>query len=121
MVDKPTLTYFNVSGWGIVPRLLLELADQDYHYEGISFRGGPGAPFDEIKAKYGDAITFGQVPLYSEPGLYFLFPLFFLLFLMFIFHNFLTHFKQIKKNLFNINKRRCKYCSKFEYCSLSGS
>jgi len=67
-VTKPTLTYFHLPGRGALPRLLLELAGADYHYESISYNKSPGHPWDEYKPKLGDVLTFGQIPLYSEPG-----------------------------------------------------
>ena len=67
-VQKPTLVYFHVGGRGEVVRLLLELAGADYHYQSISFRNSPGEPWTEYKEKHEAELTFGQVPLYQEPG-----------------------------------------------------
>jgi len=67
-VQKPTLAYFHLGGKGEVARLALEVAGVDYHYHSISFRNSPGDSWEEYKNKHADELTFGQIPLYKEPG-----------------------------------------------------
>ena len=67
-VTKPTLTYFNLSGRGEGPRVLLELAGVDYEFHAVSFNGSPGEEWASYKAKIENNLTFGQIPWYQEPG-----------------------------------------------------
>ena len=67
--EKPTLVYFHLAGRAEVPRLILELAEVDYHYHSIShpLNKGFGEPWEEYKAKHADELTFGQV-LHLRPS-----------------------------------------------------
>jgi len=61
-VLKPTLSYFYTAGRGEVSRLILEESEADYEFDSFTNE------WPQRKIELGEALWFGQVPLYREPS-----------------------------------------------------